>query len=76
MFFYEYEYENGYNWKRVYYNVPDAEEFKDSLQRISTICREELKNMYLDQSIPQSNWIRSEETNWRLKLKFFLRVWR
>lgn len=54
MFFYEYEYENGYNWKRVYYNVPDAEEFKDSLQRISTICREELKNMYLDQSIPQS----------------------
>lgn len=54
MFFYEYEYENGYNWKRVYYNVPDAEEVKDSLQRISTICREELKNMYLDQSIPQS----------------------
>ena len=43
MFFYEYEYENGYNWKRVYYNVPDAEEVKDSLQRISTICREELK---------------------------------
>ncbi len=54
MFFYEYEYENGYNWKRVYYNVPDAEEVKDSLQRISTICREELKNMYLDQSIPRS----------------------
>lgn len=54
MFFYEYENENGYNWKRVYYNVPDAEEVKDSLQRISTICREELKNMYLDQSIPQS----------------------
>lgn len=54
MVFYEYEYENGYNWKRVYYNVPDAEEVKDSLQRISTICREELKNMYLDQSIPQS----------------------
>lgn len=54
MFFYEYEYENGYNWKRVYYNVPDAEEIKDSLQRISTICREELKNMYLDQSIPRS----------------------
>lgn len=54
MFFYEYEYENGYNWKRVYYNVPDAEEVKDSLQRISTICREELKNMYIDQSIPQS----------------------
>ena len=54
MFFYEYEYENGYNWKRVYYNVADAEEVKDSLQRISTICREELKNMYLDQSIPQS----------------------
>lgn len=54
MFFYEYENENGYNWKRVYYNVPDAEEVKDSLQRISTICREELKNMYLDQSIPRS----------------------
>lgn len=54
MFFYEYKYENGYNWKRVYYNVPDAEEVKDSLQRISTICREELKNMYLDQSIPKS----------------------
>lgn len=54
MVFYEYEYENGYNWKRVYYNVPDAEEVKDSLQRISTICREELKNMYLDQSIPRS----------------------
>ena len=54
MFFYEYEYENGYNWKRVYYNVPDAEEVKDSLQRISTICREELKYMYLDQSIPRS----------------------
>ena len=54
MFFYEYEYENGYNWKRVYYNVPDAEEVKDSLQRISIICREELKNMYLDQSIPRS----------------------
>lgn len=54
MFFYEYENENGYNLKRVYYNVPDAEEVKDSLQRISTICREELKNMYLDQIIPQS----------------------
>ena len=80
MFFYEYEYENGYNWKRVYYNVPDAEEVKDSLQRISTICREELKNMYLDQSIPQS-YLKYELDQIRrnklaVEIKFFLRVWR
>ncbi len=53
MFFYNYEFE-GDNRKHVYYDVPDAEEVKDSLHRISTICREELDNLYLDLSIPQS----------------------